>query len=327
MSPELRYSAGRVPPDRTSLVAKIARMYHEQGLRQSEIAGRLHISQSRVSRLLQEAVDRRIVRIVVVPPPGVHSALEEAVRDKFGLVDVVVADASSGDEASVIAALGTAGASYLETTLAAKDRVGVSSWSSTLLATANVMSSRTVRTASEVVQVIGGLGHPKVRADATRLIERLAQVTGGTPTFLPAPAIVESRTERDGILQDPTVADVLSRMRNLNVLLAGIETLSTSSLFAASGNAVSKSDRAILKDAGAVGEVCLRFFDANGKPVATELDSRVVGIGVDDLRAVPRKIGIAGGNRKYGAIRAAALGNWIDILITDATLARRLAES
>ena len=35
------------------LMTKIAHLYHEQGLRQSEIASILHISQAKVSRLLK----------------------------------------------------------------------------------------------------------------------------------------------------------------------------------------------------------------------------------------------------------------------------------
>ena len=37
------------------LMTKVARLYYEQGLRQAEIADRLDLSQSRVSRLLKQA--------------------------------------------------------------------------------------------------------------------------------------------------------------------------------------------------------------------------------------------------------------------------------
>ena len=60
--------------------------------------------------------------------------------------------------------------------------------------------------------------------------------------------------------------------------------------------------------AGAVGDVCHRFFDAAGAPVSTALDERVVGISADALRAVPRRIGISGGPSKQEAVRAAVTG-------------------
>ena len=177
----------RLPTERLSLLTKVARMYHEQGMRQPEIAERLHVSQSRVSRLLKEAAALGVVRTVVVPPEGVYSDLEEIVRDRFGLTDVVVADYSEGSNTSLLAALGAAGAAYLETTLTGGERVGISSWSSTLLATVDSMVPRTVATASEVVQVIGGVGNPVVQVQATRLTDRFSRVTGGVPKFFPRP--------------------------------------------------------------------------------------------------------------------------------------------
>lgn len=318
--------ASRLSGDRMSLLTKIARMYHEQGLRQPEIAERLHISQSRVSRFLKEAAALGVVRTIVVPPEGVHSDLEDAVRDRFGLADVVVADTDGNDDPGFLGALGVAGAAYLETTLSAADRVGISSWSSTLLATVDAMSPRTTRSADEVVQVIGGVGNSTVQVQATRLTDRFARVTGATPKFFPAPGIVATPAARDALLEDAYIRDLSEEWKNLNVLLAGIGSLTPSTLLAASGNAVPEADIERLREAGAVGDVCLRFFDGDGRLVDTDLNRRVVGISSADLRAVPRKVGIAGGQRKFEAIRAAALGKWVDVLITDLGTARRLVD-
>ena len=41
--------AGGLRPDRLRLLAKVARMYHERGLRQDQIAGELHLSMPTVS--------------------------------------------------------------------------------------------------------------------------------------------------------------------------------------------------------------------------------------------------------------------------------------
>jgi DNA-binding transcriptional regulator LsrR (DeoR family) len=40
---------------------------------------------------------------------------------------------------------------------------------------------------------------------------------------------------------------------------------------------------------------------------------------------VPRRVGVAGGARKFRAIRAAVRGGWVSVLITDLQVARRLA--
>jgi DNA-binding transcriptional ArsR family regulator len=72
------------------LMTKVALLYHEGGMRQSQIAERLHLSQPTVSRLLSRARAAGIVRTSVVPPAGIHSELEDALQEAFGLLDAVV---------------------------------------------------------------------------------------------------------------------------------------------------------------------------------------------------------------------------------------------
>ncbi|MFB4284355.1 hypothetical protein ACBJ59_54385 [Nonomuraea sp. MTCD27] len=50
-------------------------MYHEQGIRQPEIAAALDLSLPRVSRLLKEAVTRGLVRTVVTLPALVFASV------------------------------------------------------------------------------------------------------------------------------------------------------------------------------------------------------------------------------------------------------------
>ena len=70
--------------------------------------------------------------------------------------------------------------------------------------------------------------------------------------------------------------------------------------------------------------MCFRYFDADGKPVHSRLEQRLIGISHDELMAIPRRIGVAGGERKFSAIRGALLGGWVNVLITDLAMARRL---
>src|SRR5688572_17878466 len=95
VSPSSDVSAGYgVPePQQLRLLARVARMYHERGLKQPQIAAELHLSQPRVSRLLKQAVDLGVVRTTVTLPPGVYTDLEDQLQYKYGLRDVVVVDA------------------------------------------------------------------------------------------------------------------------------------------------------------------------------------------------------------------------------------------
>jgi DNA-binding transcriptional regulator LsrR (DeoR family) len=165
-----------------------------------------------------------------------------------------------------------------------------------------------------------------VQVKATHLTDRLARVTGAEARYFPAPGIVARKSVRDALLEDPYVSEVASAWNGLTVALVGIGSLRPSPLLQSSGNAISDKDQDSLRELGAVGDVCLHFFDAAGALVDSELEDRVIGISGTQLRAIPRTIGIAGGARKVDAIRAAALGGWIDVLITDVATARRLVD-
>jgi DNA-binding transcriptional regulator LsrR (DeoR family) len=317
--------------DDIRLMTKVARLYHEQGVRQPEIAERLNISQPRVSRLLKKAVAVGIVRTSVLTPRGVYAQLEEEIERRYGVREVVVADTGGQadeltDEQALTPALGSVAASYLETTLIGGERIGISSWSSVLLATVDSMRPRTGRGALEVVQVLGGAGVVVAQAHATRLTGRLAQLTGATAVYLPAPGLVANRDTGAALTRDATIVSTLERFPALTVLLAGIGSLTPSPLLRASGNSIGADDEQALRSAGAVGDVCMRFFDAQGHPVTTDLDDRVVGIDAETLRRIPRRIGVAGGTRKRDAVRAALLGGWVNTLVTDHATAQFLQE-
>jgi ribonucleoside-diphosphate reductase beta chain len=47
----------RDDPEHLRLITKIARLYHEQGIRQPQIAAELNMSQAKISRLLKQAVE------------------------------------------------------------------------------------------------------------------------------------------------------------------------------------------------------------------------------------------------------------------------------
>lgn len=315
--------------DNVRLIVTVARMYHERGISQSQIAADLHLSQPRVSRLLKSATELGIVRTTVTVPEGIHSDTEDALvatYGRYGLTNAVVVE-SSGYGVDPVRSLGSAAAQYLSATLTGHDRVGISSWSATLLAVAEAMRPARHRMAETVVQVMGGLGDPRVQMEASRLMGLFASCTRADPVFLPAPAVLTSKSVRDSLVADPSVSSVMDRWNDLTVVLVGIGPAMGSELLRESGNILADSDRATLMEAGAVGDVCLRFFDANGDLIESSVNDRLVGISYEVLKRIPRRIGVAGGAVKHAAIRGAILGGWANILITDLDEAVRLLET
>lgn len=323
MSPRTR-THGVAATEHLRLLAKVARLYFESGLKQREICEALHISQPRVSRLLKEAQERGIVRSIVEVPEGLHIDLEERIAREYGLSDVLIVDADEHADSST--ALGAAAAAYLETTLIGGDVIGISTWSSTLLAAVDRMRMRTTPVADRVIQMFGGVGNSDVQMEATRLTSRLAEVTGARAVFVPSAAVVSDPAIAAALFQDSGVSSVADQWDDITVSLVGIGSLEPSPLLVRSGNAVDSDELDGLRSMGAVGDIALRYFGADGTDIDGDLRPRVIGMTPGQLRAVPRRIAVAGGAHKASAVRGAVLGGWVSVLITDTQVAPLLLD-
>ena len=311
--------------DELRLVVRVARMYYEWDMKQAEIARRLGLSQPTVSRLLVQAKESGVIRISVAVPQGVYSELEEELLHRYHLRDAIVVDCSNeADERMIEREIGAGAAYYVESSLRPNEVIGISSWSSTLLAVVDAMHSVPRKGDIEVVQILGGVGDPSASGHAGRLTGRFASLIGGRATLLPAPGIVGSAEALQVILEDVYVKEVMGYFERVTTALVGIGAVAPSKLLAASGNVFSESELALLRANGAVGDVLLRFFDAHGRPVITPLNNKVVSMSLEQLSRVDRSIGVAGSERKYAAILAALRGRWINVLVTDQFTARRL---
>jgi DNA-binding transcriptional regulator LsrR (DeoR family) len=309
--------------DELRLMAKVARLYYGQRLRQTEMVDRLNLSQSTISRLLKRAEREGIVRIMVSVPPGTYAELEEALQERFNLKDAIVVDGEEDNE-RIVRDLGAAAAFYVETTIQPGEVVGISSWSAALLAMVDSMNPSQRAAGATVVQILGGIGNPAAEVHATHLTQRLANLIGGTAKLLPAPGVVGSAEAKRVLLNDRYVAEALDLMKSVSLALVGIGGLEPSRLLASSGNVFSPKELRSLSALGAVGDICLHFYDAEGKAVRTPLSERVIGMDLQDLRRSARVVGIAGGSRKLAAIRGALKGKWINVLITDRYTAESL---
>ncbi|MGB7137766.1 MAG: sugar-binding domain-containing protein [Acidobacteriaceae bacterium] len=266
--------------------------------------------------MLRRAEAIGIVRTTVSAPAGIHSEVEEAMEETFGLKEAIVIESGS-DEDTIARDLGGAAAYLIESTVKGHEVIGISCWSQALLAMVNGLQPARSEGGGKVVQILGGIGNPGVQSHATQLTQRLAHLLLATPVLLPAPGIVGSKAARNVLLNDPYVQQAMSLFGSLDIALVGIGALEPSRMLRRSGNVFGEQEMRVLSEAGAVGDICLQFFDANGLPVRSAFSSRVISIPLQDLKRTPCVIGVAGGQRKVEAILAALRGSWVNTLITD----------
>ncbi len=320
----MAYSNHTASVEETRLMTKVAYLYYHQGYKQSRIAEQLDLSQATVSRLLKRAEAAGIVRISVNTPAGVYTQLENELCARYGLKAAIVVHCDEENDDLIVHHIGSAAAYYIETTISKDEVVGMSSWSSALLAMVNAMHPLAKPTGAKVVQILGSVGNPSAEVYASRITERFASLVFGEAVYLPAPGVVRSGELRSELLKDQFVKEAVTLFDEVTLALVGIGSVEPSKLLASSGNVFSEAELDVLRDAGAVGDICLRFFDSDGSPVVTSLDSRVISITLEQLRASKRTVGVAGGLRKTNAIRGALQGRWINVLITDHRTATRL---
>lgn len=302
------------------LMLQVARLYYEQGQTQEEVAQTLGISRPKVSRVLQRARQEGIVQIRINDPFSTQSTLEQALIDAFDLRDVRVAAGQVGGVGIVRKRIGGAAARYLEETLADGQKVGIG-WGRTLHATVTALAPPRQARIS-VVPLLGGLAQIAPSFQVHELARRLAEAFGGTWQPLYAPAMLEDETAWSSLIRSNDLAHMASEWARVDVAVVGIGNVAfdveMQMLFA---DYLDHETQRRLKEAQAVGDLCVRFFDIHGQP-CPEAIKHVVGIGLEQLRSIPRVIGIAGGADKVEAILGALRGRYINTLITDEAAAR-----
>ncbi len=313
--------------DGQRLMIKVARLYHTHGMRQNDIAKRLQISQSRVSRLLAQAEDASIVRTVVAVPQHVHAELEERIEALYGLSEVHIVDAVSDDESELNKDLAHTMASLLHDVAFEVGTIALTSWSKTMRLMVEVMLPMRTR-CKYVIETLGDLGPPSLQHNTARSTQQFAALTGAQPVFLRTPGVAASREMKDLLLsRDPHAREALELLDSVDLALVGIGADEIDPDLRPGDNFFTDEQFAHVRELGAVGEVCLHFLAADGTPIDSGLEDLVVGITRDQLRNARHRWAVAGGTRKHRAIRAAVAGGWVDTLVTDDATARFLIES
>jgi DNA-binding transcriptional regulator LsrR (DeoR family) len=309
--------------DEQRLLVKIATLYYSENKKQSEIASFLQLSQSFVSRALTRCQKEGLVKITVVQPTHIFVELEKEIEARYGIRQAIVVDAGeNASNAQIKHAIGSAAAHYVETRLRPEDWVGISSWSSTIRCMVDEMHPQSIRAAG-VIQLLGGVG-PNGNVQATILTQQLAAHLGCDAWLLPSQSFEHSVEERTRLVKSPDVAAVVDKFAQVDMAIVGIGELEPSQLLKNSGNYYNEEMLQLLAKRGAVGDLCLHYYDESGEPVLSHEEDPVIGMELEQARACQHVIALAGGVEKSKAIRGALKGNYIDVLITDFSTARSL---
>lgn len=302
------------------LMIKVAELYYLDDMPQRDIAQKLNLSRPKVSRLLKAAKEHNLIDIKINYPEPARSELEKAFESNFGLKEAVIVSNVDENHVRTFAEVTAVAAKYLKRVVKEGNSIGVA-WGRTLRAVVESMGFAE-RKKVRVVQIIGSLGQSS--ESANEIVRKLAESLGGSSFILPAPAIVDSPEIKNAIIKDKTIQEVLRMARSVNIALVGIGNIDENSSFFNTGY-LKKKDLEVLKQENAVGDICAHFFDMDGR-LCTNIDKRVIAVSTEELKSIPRVIGVATGKEKVRSILGALKSGMLDVLITDERTAKSVIE-
>ncbi len=309
-------------PSRLAYLARIASLYYDQGKTQQEIANEVGITRSAISRLLTEAREEGIVEIVVHYPWKTSSSLEEALSRTFSLKAVRVLTSADKTYQEMLQGIGILAAEYLESVLYPEISIGIS-WGTALYEMIKAMRPSNLPGA-EVVQLIGATGAENISTDGPMLAQLLSNRLGCACRYLHSPLIIDSEAGQNILIQDRSIQATLERARNVDIALVGIGTTDPRLYSLLRAGYVTEEKTQTIRAAGAVGDICAHHYDAWGRVLDIDINRRVVGITLDELKAIDTVVGVAGSEKKGETILGALRGGYINVLITDEYAARRV---
>lgn len=303
-------------------VIEAAKLYYLLDYNQSDIAKMLGVSRPTVSRFLQQAKSEGIVQIKIMDPTEDVENLSKELEEKFQLKKAVVASIPQYEDNIIKNYIGEKAAAYLNTTIKDRDIIGVT-WGTTLYHVAIELKQKFVRDV-KVVQLKGGVSHAETNTYASEILYLFGKAFNTTPHHLPLPAIVDHVVVKQAMEADRHIRKILELGKKANIALFTIGPVKSESLLFQLGYFTDEDLKTLYPRA--VGDICSRFFDKEGKVCNQSLNDRTLGINLNDLKQKEQSILVAGGPNKIEGIYGALKGKYANVLITDQFTARFLLD-
>ena len=307
--------------ERLRNIHRVLVMFYQEHRSQADIAAEIGISPASVNRMIREGHERGLVDIRIRSPFDAEEGLSAALRRLGGLDSAVAVPAVSTDPAIVLKAAAEAAATTLLEGLADGMTIAVSGGVA-LCATIEALAPPRAYDV-RVVPATGGV-QGKFRTDVNHVAVALAEKLGGKAYQLHAPIFAANEAERAALLSVSTIRSVLDMARSADVALFGIGSVRDE--HATYLTLSDTADRGAIERVGAEAELLAHLLDRDGQPCDHPSNRRLVALTLDELAGIPRRIAVASGARKVGAIAAVLRGGALGHLITDDRTARAVVE-
>ncbi len=304
-------------------LVEVSVLKYKMGYSQAKIADMLGVSAMTVSRMLDESIEKGIIRISVKAPVDCNDELSEELVRKFGLKDAFIVNHSPYEDSLV--SLGKAAACYLDLSICPGDVLGIAA-GRTLSQVMPYMKLPLIareKEQLEVVQLQGGYVKMGDRNPINSIIN-FANRFGIRGHLLQHPMYLSSEQLAKQIYEHE-MSSLEKIWGKCSILVSGVGIWGPHCV-QREEDLLSEDDFLELEQFQAVGDLFGRWFDQKGNYIDCSCNRRVVSIIPSIQKNVPRKILVSAGAERLAAIRA-VLGNALmNIFISDEFTARSLLE-
>jgi DNA-binding transcriptional regulator LsrR (DeoR family) len=300
----------------TQMMVQVSKMYYKKGLNQREIADNLGISRTSVSMILSEAKDVGIVEIKVKDNQNKIQILEDMIIERFSLKDCLVVPAAFGSPKLIKKILATQGARLAEKVLNNHSTVGITNVA-TCYELIHAFTSNRELSDVIVVPLIGVPSNASKEYQLNEMVRLFAEKIEGTPSFIFAPGIAETKKDKDLFMKSMNMQLILSQWAKVDAAIISVGTPLEFNIEKKSASPEKIKSAYELDRSKPVGEICARSINLVGEFIDNDLNSRVIGINECCFRNIKKVICIAEGNSKVLSIIAALRTRIISYLVID----------
>ena len=325
---------------------KIAYLYYEDNLSQEEIAEKISFSRQFVSKALQRAKERGIVKTTIVPDlrEGYLRKLSRDARRGLNLDDVVLVagrppteSSTEGVQEDVVSDISAAAAEYLDQILEESDVLAVSGGKTFMRNVVSHLNPSRQLPKLQVVSMIGFVESHSTGGDANLVAHDIATAYGGAHIWYCIPALMPHMPDLPpeaikGLNMNLKITrDAILLSEHANVYMFGLWTPHTNDEVVMKGIL----SRDVMNDFEAYQpavDINHWVFDAEGRCINQLLNPppfHLTGYPIPQLKQRiaegAQSILVAGGGPAYvPAIRAVLKGGLANILVTDHITASQL---
>lgn len=298
-------------------LAHVAREHYVQGKSRVKIAEEMGLSRFKIGRMLEEAVARGVIRFEIVSTPGIDLELSMQLKQRYGLEHAIAVELPVDTDAEASTALGTVAATLIEDLVGPEDILGLTSGR-----TLNVMARQLKSLPCRAVVQLAGVAGP-IQESGLEVIRRLANLPEVQPWPIYASLIMSDAQTARGVLREPGISSAVEMFDEVTVAICAIGSWAPPNSLMMVNPAITEADRTRLLRQGVVAEIAATTLTDQGQ-VVSDLEDRSIAIREEQLRAIPSRIGVAGGPSKTRAIRAVLASGMLTGIVTDALTAGRL---